>query len=155
MAAQSEAAMQAALKMLAAGPRTRADLLHRLVSRGYALQDAEECVSRLEQMGYVDDESFSEYWVEVHQQRTPSGAALLRQHLLQKGVSAEVVERVLGRVLQEETAALSAGRLYLARSRPGNRDTVAAKLASHLRTRGFEYDIITKTVRDLLEAGPE
>ncbi len=155
MAGQSETAMQAALKLLAAGPKTRASLLQRLVSRGYALQEAGECISRLEQMGYIDDESFCEHWLEVHQQRTPSGAALLTQHLLQKGVSPEVVERVLGRVLQEETAALTAARLYLAKAGPGNRDSVRMKLASHLRTRGFEYDIITKTVRDLLGSGLE
>ena len=148
--------MEAALKMLVAGPKTRAALLRRLVSQGHGLHDAGACLDRLEQMGYIDDELFSERWVEVHQQRAPSGAALLRQHLLRKGVPREVVERVLGRSLQEEPAALSAAQSYLDKARnPWDRDTVAVKLGSHLRARGFEYDIIAKTVRDLLGTGPE
>ncbi|MDP2857373.1 MAG: regulatory protein RecX [Bacillota bacterium] len=149
-------AMEAALKMLGAGPKTRADLLRRLVARGHDVQDASVCLDRLQQMGYIDDESFSEHWVESWQQRTPSGKMVLSQHLLRKGVPREVVERVLEKSVREESAAAAAARTYLGRAgRLAERDAVPAKLAAHLRSRGFEYDIITKTVRDLLETEPE
>jgi len=149
-------AMEAALKMLGAGPKTRSDLLRRLVARGHDIHDASGCLDRLEQMGYIDDESFSERWVESRQQRTPSGKIVLRQHLLRKGVPREIVERVLEKSVEEESAAASAACTYLGRAgRLAERDAISGKLAAHLRSRGFEYDIITKTVRSFLETEPE
>jgi regulatory protein len=52
-------------------------------------------VTRLVELGYLDDDAFARTWVESRDRARPRGESALRRELAQKGVSREVVDEVL------------------------------------------------------------
>jgi regulatory protein len=56
----------------------------------------EEVVTRLVEVGYLDDEAFARTWVESRDRARPRGESALRRELSLKGITREVVDEVLG-----------------------------------------------------------
>ena len=87
--------MEAAAAFLATRPRSIGETTRRLRHLGYP-HLLEEVVTRLVEVGYLDDESFARTWVESRDRARPRGESALRRELAQKGVARQVVDDVLG-----------------------------------------------------------
>ena len=88
--------MEAAAAFLATRPRSIGETTRRLRHLGYPQALLEEVVTRLVEVGYLDDESFARTWVESRDRARPRGESALRRELAQKGVARQVVDDVLG-----------------------------------------------------------
>jgi regulatory protein len=88
--------MEAAAAFLATRPRSTTETTRRLKYLGYPHGLVEEVVTRLLEVGYLDDESFARSWIESRDRARPRGENALRRELAQKGVPREVVDEVLG-----------------------------------------------------------
>ena len=148
--------MDAALDLIARAALPIAELRLKLLRKGYNEGEVEGVVSRLREMGYLNDEVYARDWVERRQHVRPAGHRLLRNELDSKGIDADTIERVMARTESEygdfETALKAADRWIGLRSgqRAERRQAdkgMALKLASHLRSRGFDSDTIARTVR--------
>jgi regulatory protein len=99
--------------------------------------------TRLEEMGYIDDQKFAEAWVDGRRRGKKKGISALKMELNAKGIDTTVIESVLGsRDHQEE--------LELARSAVAKKvvhwqklPTLACKkkVYEYLRRRGFSSSI--------------
>jgi SOS response regulatory protein OraA/RecX len=87
--------MEAAAAFLLARPRSVAETARRLRHLGYPDTLVETVLARLAEMSYLDDEAFARGWVESRDRARPRGADALRRELALKGISREVVDRVL------------------------------------------------------------
>ncbi len=87
--------MEAAAAFLATRPRSVSETTRRLRHLGYPDALVEEVVTRLVEVGYLDDESFARLWVESRDRARPRGENVLRRELTQKGVAREVVDEIL------------------------------------------------------------
>jgi regulatory protein len=87
--------LAAAARLLEARPRSADEVRRRLRDAGYRPELVEGAVSRLAELGYLDDEAFARAWVESRDRARPRGARVLRDELRRKGVAGPTVEAVL------------------------------------------------------------
>ncbi len=87
--------MDAAARFLETRPRSVAETRRRLTDAGYPQPLIEEVVTRLVELGYLDDAAFARAWVESRDRAHPRGEAALRRELALKGIDRDVAESVL------------------------------------------------------------
>jgi regulatory protein len=87
--------LDAAARYLEARPRSTAEVRRRLTTMGFRATLVEIAVTRLIDLGYLDDEAFARSWVASRDRARPRGGHALRHELQQKGVDREVVDAVL------------------------------------------------------------
>jgi regulatory protein len=88
--------MEAAAAYLATRPRSVGETTRRLRRLGYPQDLVEDVVTRLVEVGYLDDDAFARTWVESRDRARPRGENALRRELAQKGVARQVVDEVMG-----------------------------------------------------------
>ena len=108
--------MEAAAAFLATRPRSVGETTRRLRHLGYPQELVEEVVTRLVEVGYLDDESFARTWVESRDRARPRGESVLRRELYLKGIDRQLVDEVMG------------ARLDAAQDGDPNRDAATALL---------------------------
>lgn len=87
--------LEAALRFLEARQRSAAEVRRRLLFRGYRPDLVDGVLTRLSELGIVDDAAFAEAWVESRDRARPRGERALRAELRKKGIDRQVVDDVL------------------------------------------------------------
>lgn len=87
--------LDAAARYLEARPRSIQEVRRRLTDAGYRPELVETVVGRLVELGYLDDAAFARAWLESRDRARPRGERALRAELRQKGITPELIERVL------------------------------------------------------------
>lgn len=163
-AASDEAAKEAALRILARGPRTEREVVDRLIGCGYVPDAVERAVERLRRVSLLDDTAYLGWFVRAELFRKAQALRLLETKLARHGMPRHLVAAaeeairadpdLAGRSLdteegRAEAAAREVGK-KLARRDPEER---RRRLQSALLRRGFSWD----TIRDLVthETHPE
>ncbi len=100
--------LDAAARFLEARPRSIAEVRRRLTSVGYRAALVDDAVTRMAELGYLDDEAFARSWVASRDRARPRGTHALRRELQLKGVEREVVDAVLDE-REEATEAVAEG----------------------------------------------
>jgi regulatory protein len=87
--------LEAALRFLESRARSEAEVRRRLTSAGYRSELVDGAITRLAELGVLDDEAFARAWVESRDRARPRGERALRRELSIKGVDREVLDEVL------------------------------------------------------------
>lgn len=90
-----EVVLGAALRFLEARSRSVAEVRHRLTDAGYRPDLIERAVTRLTDLGMLDDAAFARLWVESRDRAHPRGEHALVVELRQKGIDASVIAATL------------------------------------------------------------
>lgn len=149
-----------AARFLETRPRSIAEVRRRLATTGYRAELVETAVTRLLELGYLDDLAFTRGWVESRDRAHPRGEPALRRELALKGIDRAIVDEVLAdrrssaeelngdadaeaaaRLLQRNGAALA--RIADPRAR---RNRAYALLARH----GFDPSVASDAARRLV-----
>jgi regulatory protein len=139
-------AVDQSARFLAYRPRSVSEVRRNLSNKQIPDDVIDIAISRLEAMGYLDDQAFARYWLENRTMFKPRGVKALRYELRQKGVSDSVINSVL-EDLDEQEAAIQAARNKASRYSGMTRREFQNKLGSFLQRRGFSY----ATSRDAIE----
>jgi regulatory protein len=146
----SQRGYEAALRYLDYRPRSQAELRQRLARRGFDGDTIEATLARLQEQGLVDDLAFARFWQENRQAFSPRSRWLVRQELRQKGVTDEVIERVVVNVDEEDSAYQAA--IAKARHLPlADYEGFRKRLGEYLKRRGFGYGVIKNTLKKVWE----
>ena len=96
--------IDSAFRYLSFRPRSEKEIADYLQKKNPDIVDA--VITRLRELGYVDDVKFAQWWIRVRQGRKPKGMQLIIYELLSKGVTRDVIEQVLSSEMenQEELA---------------------------------------------------
>ncbi len=148
-------AREVAHRLLAVRPRSRRELADLLGRRGIPSETVEELLEKLSQQGLIDDAKFAEVWVRGRLTLQPSGAVRLRQELLGKGVSREIIDRAIRSALAERgeselELALAVARSRAARHRGLPRVVQHRRLGALLQRRGFSAGVIAQVLRSIV-----
>jgi regulatory protein len=139
---------EAAMRFLGYRPRSEAELRQRLQKKGFPGDVIGDVLKALREQGLVDDTEFARFWTENRESFSPRSQASTRRELRQKGVAPDVVDAVVSTIDDEDsayrTAARRAGRMTVKDYQEFRR-----RLGAYLRRRGFNYDIINKTVEKI------
>jgi regulatory protein len=87
--------LEAALRFLEARQRSAEEVRRRLLLQGYRLTMVDGAISRLTELGMLDDASFAKAWVESRDRARPRGERALRQELRAKGIERSTIDRVI------------------------------------------------------------
>lgn len=138
-ALDSEAkAYDKAIRYLGHRPRSQHEIETRLKRGDFTHETRASVLTRLMRLGYVDDRSFVQWWIDNRRQFSPRGQRALRQELRQKGIAAELIEEAL-QALDEEEQALAAGLTRAPRWSHLPRQAFYKKMLGFLQRRGFGY----------------
>jgi regulatory protein len=148
--------LQRAVKLLAAKPRSVAELRERLLEKEWTTEEAADyAIERLSEYGYMNDEQFALGYASARVRQKPVGRQQLARDLQMKQIDRELAEQTLEKVFEAtpETDLIDAAiekRVRL-RGRPTTRQETKS-LFDHLLRRGFSYDLIISKVRALASA---
>jgi regulatory protein len=150
---------QRAVKLLAAKPRSIADLRERLLAgRGASKSVVEVVIRRLREYGYLDDERFAFGYAALKVKHRPIGRHRLKRDLLVKKVGHEVAEEALdlvfGETSEEELIDRAIEKRIRLRGRPQTLEA-ARKLFDHLMRQGFPYELVSDKVRAVVKLDSE
>lgn len=126
-----------------------ADLEKSLEEQKRYQKSVEKVITKLKEMGQINDQVFAKWWVEQRSKFNPKGTRVLRAELRQKGVDDLVISRILDKkrdslppalkILNKKLSALQ--KLPLLESKQ--------KIASYLLRRGFDWDVIKEVIDTL------
>lgn len=90
-----EVVLEAAARFLEVRSRSVAEVRRRLTSAGYRTDLVEGAITRLAELGLLDDEVFARVWVESRDRARPRGERAIRDELRLKGVDRAIVDAAL------------------------------------------------------------
>jgi regulatory protein len=142
-----------AIKLLAAKPRSVAELRERLLRGKDAKKSVVETViSRLREYGYLDDERFAFSYASSKVKQRPIGRRRLKYDLklkkINSNVADEALELVYAETPEEQLIDRAIEKRLRLRGRPKNR-VEAKSLFDHLLRQGFAFELVSQKVRSL------
>ena len=132
--------LDTAVRILARRSHSQAELKLKLRRRAYDSVAIEDALSRLGELGYLDDAAFARSL--ANRRGGERGRRAIAAELAAKGVSREVIQATLAGISDDDEVA-AAGRI-LSR-RPDSEP--AEKTVARLAHRGFSREVITKAWR--------
>jgi regulatory protein len=140
-------AVDAALRLLAMGPRSEHDLRERLSRRrGFRREAVDHAMRRMRELGYLNDAAFARFWVESRQAATPRSKRALAFELGRKGVARDELDAALDGV-SDDAAAYEAAQRRLRVLQGLDRQTFERRLGAFLNSRGFGYGVARSTIQ--------
>ncbi len=134
-----------ALRMLDRRDYSRAELVKKLVEKGEPREDAEAVVSRLAELGVVDDRRYAALVVRQYAGKG-YGERRVREELTRRGVPRELLEEALAEMPAQDDAVLT----LLRRKLGGSFDRADVKRATDsLARKGYGWDEIASALQRL------
>jgi len=152
-----EAARAICLRLLTAGPRTRAQLATALRKRRVPDEVAESVLSRFTEVGLIDDAAFARAWVESRHHGRGLARRALSAELRQRGIPDGDVQSAVGLLGPQDE--LATARRLVARRLPASRGKPtparARQLMGMLARKGYSAGLAAQVVREALEQEQE
>jgi regulatory protein len=146
-----ERTFQRAVKLLAAKPRSVAELRERLLEKQWTDEETVDAViTKLREYGYLNDERFAFGYASYRVRQKPVGRQRLARDLQMKKVSRETADEALDLVFEETPEDELIDRAIEKRVRLRGRPQTRAEIKSlfdHLLRQGFSYDLVMNKVR--------
>jgi regulatory protein len=145
--------LERAVKLLAAKPRSIAELRERLLRSGNTNEEVVEAViARLGEYGYLNDERFAFGYASYKVKQRPLGRKRLERDLKFKKVDSEIANKALEMVFtetpEEQLIDQAIAKRIRLRGKPKTR-IEAKKLFDHLLRQGFQFELVSEKVRAL------
>ena len=130
-----------ALRLLSRAPHTRRGLARKLAARGFGLPAIRHALSRMTELGYLDDRAFAESWMRSRLSAGKDGGTALYRGLLARGVPRPLAEEVVSDTYSYEEETRNARRLVEGLSR--------SAAIRRLAGRGFRSRTISAVIREI------
>jgi regulatory protein len=154
-----ERTMNRAFRLLAAKPRSVAEIRERLLEKAWTNREIVDAViEKLSDYKYLNDEQFAADLAVSKLRQQPQGKRRLKQTLSQKKLDKETVNEAIASAFEKlpEADLLDKAiekRLRL-KGQPQTREDIK-KFYDHLLRRGFSYELISSKLRDIGKIDPE
>ena len=143
-------AFQRAVKLLAAKPRSIAELRERLAERCSNKAIVETVIARLREYGYLDDERYALGYASSKVRQQLIGRRRLEQSLalkkVDRTVAGEALDQVFTETSEEELLDRALEKRVRLRGRPKTR-AEAKSLFDYLLRQGFPFELVSDKVR--------
>jgi regulatory protein len=149
-------AKQLCLRLLTAGPRSRAELARALAGKGFPPDAAEAALDRLAAARLVDDVDFAEQWVRSRHGRMGKGREVLAIELRDKGIDEEIISGALAGLTDEDERERGADlvrkklRAMSVGDDRADRDRAMRRLVGMLARRGYPQSLAFTIVKEEL-----
>ncbi len=144
-----------AIRFLAVRPRSEYEISNKLKSKDYHHHIIEKTIDWLKEKNLVNDQEFSEMWINDRINHKPSGVIKLRQELHHKGIDSEIIENTIHFFFKTEEDELSlAYRLIQSKKNSlsaKNIELDSRKVINLLKSRGFSYHTIHQICQEFFD----
>jgi regulatory protein len=151
-------AKRVALRFLSYRLRTVREVRDKLRENEFGDEVISKTIYDLEQTGLLNDKEFARTYIRDTLAIRPSGKYLLKRRLLLLGLDKSLIDEVLNESLEnasQESAALEVARKFMKKANALQRRKdplkIRNRLVNFLGRRGFTWDMISKTVKEVLE----
>jgi regulatory protein len=147
-------AREICLRLLANGPRTRAQLAEALRRRDVPEEDAEVVLARFGEVGLIDDEAFAAAWVETRHAGRGLAPRALASELRRRGVAEGTVHEAVSEIDPVEEAAMARAlvRRRITATRGKEPEVRIRRLSGMLARKGYSAGLAYRVVKEELEA---
>jgi regulatory protein len=152
-----ERTMNRAIKLLAAKPRSVAELRERLLEKLWTDEGiVDDVIQRLKEYGYLNDEQYASDLALSRLRQRPQGKRRLQQTLSQKQLDKAIVEDAIKsafeKIPEEDLITAAIEKRVRLKGRPQTREDLK-KFYDHLLRRGFSYSLIREKMSSV--GGPD
>ncbi|MBM4310096.1 MAG: regulatory protein RecX [Deltaproteobacteria bacterium] len=140
--------MSAAYAMLARSAHSREQVRLKLERKACAPELIEQCLQRLEALGYLDDGDVARRWAQVMLKERCWGLLKAEQQLQQRGIERELARQVLREVQQDFPQIDSARQALSGRFGKAAAGVPLSRVVNFLRSRGFGTDVVYQAARE-------
>ena len=148
-APSSDQWVQLALRTLARGDRTTAQIERLLTVKGATPGQVRTAVRRLTSLRYLDDVAFASRWTDRRLARMPMGRARLQEELLATGCPEPIVQATLRATYRKVSEGDLAMQVVATAGKVAT-PQMLGRVARLLSQRGFDEDTIETVMRPLL-----
>jgi len=125
-------------------------LYKKIKSKHWSRDDAEKVIEELKEEDLIDDKKFVDWFVRFRITLKPKGKKVLVRELKQKGISDELIEKYFSEnKIDEESLAFKILEKRWPRFKNLDSRKRFEKATRFLMSRGFNYDLIKKTISKL------
>jgi regulatory protein len=141
---------QHAIVFLSYRMRSSQEIIQHLKEKDYVEPVIQETVHKLKKLNYIDDEAFAIAYIKTNARISLKGPNVLKQELIQKGVSGSVIENVLSNYSVEEQLefATKVAEKTVKKTKSSSSKIQDQKITEVLLRKGFTRDIITMILND-------
>lgn len=126
--------------------------LREKLKRDYPPDIIDAAIGELDSLGLIDDEAFACAFCEHRKEALKKGPYAIRQELILKGVSREIIDSVLSEAFCDEDEQFNSA-LAVAQKYTKDLDTPKGRqrLFAALTRKGFSYDVIKRVMRSVCD----
>ncbi|NLZ25312.1 MAG: regulatory protein RecX [Clostridiales bacterium] len=144
---EDKRAFDAALDYLTRSARSFKEVKEKLYQKGYNKSEVDETMEKLTDYRFVNDEQYVKYFLDLYGNQY-GRAKIIYKLTLEKGINKEIAETLVYECLSDEKElekAVSQAKKYAERKKISDKKD-AHKIGAYLYSRGFEWDIIKKSL---------
>ena len=146
--ATDKTVLAAAYAILARSSHSRAQVHDKLERKGFSGELIENCLKRLEELGYLDDEQVARRWTQVMLRERCWGILKAEQKLQQRGIKRDLARQVVDEAQREFPQIDGARQALAGRFSDRTKDVPLAKTVNFLRSRGFCGEVVYTVARE-------
>jgi len=142
---------KAALRLLRFRLRSENELLERLTKK-FPQKEVSAVLKRLKKEGFLDDKAFARAWVQDRMRFKPKGRRLVFRELVQKGVSENLIKKILKKEYNEEkevVLAERAAKTKIQKLKGLPKIKARQRLVHFLQRRGFGWEAIKRVLNEI------
>lgn len=151
LAEEKNKAINYALRLLSYRARSEKEIYDALKRKGFDDNIIEDTIYYCKEKEYLNDRDFAESFVRDKINFSKLGPERIRYELRLKGISEDIINRVL-RVSRDEQfeTALELGKKRIRLYKDDTKDAKYRKLSGFLQRKGYSYEIVSKVLKELL-----
>ncbi len=150
------------LRFLSYRPRSEKEVRDKLKSKKVEPFIIEKIIAKLIDKKFINDEEFAKGWIESRLRFKPRSLRLIKMELKQKGISKEIIEKMTNDegfpltgtgMIKDLDSARKLVEKRIERLKGLDRQKIYEKLGRFLASKGFNWDIIKKSIDEILDKG--
>jgi regulatory protein len=153
MPEEKNEALKFAMKLIGLRKRSVFEITKRLKKKDYEENIINEVLNELNKYGYLDDEKFTEAYINDRINFSPRGSFLIKKELKEKGLAENIISEKIEELLPEEkeielAQSLADKKLRMLKKNIG-KEKIRQKIGSHLQSRGYSSYIIYRVLENI------
>jgi len=145
-----------ALRFLSYRTRSEKEVRDKLKTKQVEPQIIEKIIAKLKEKKFLNDEEFAKGWIESRLRFKPRSVRLIKLELKQKGIEEGIVDKMIndeGLMINDLESAKKLVEKRIERIRGLPKQEIYQKLGRFLASKGFNWDIIKKSIDEILGKG--
>lgn len=154
---QNQIAKQVLLRRLSNAPRTRKELAQDLKKKKIEEDIAQIALDRFEELGLINDQTFSENYVSTTHERRKLGKKALKQQLRSKGVSEEIAIQAISQISEDDEfkAALALALKKIRSIQKDDPQSQIRKIVGLLARKGYSSTLSFQIAKEVVNDFPD